>query len=280
MSLSARLSALLVLLSLTGSAALAQMPSPGHIPEATNPDHEKIRPSADANTNFTPLVLAKDAAERGISLSGEAKLCRRGDGRYQMGCGCILVHADEQMSVSTCRAELLIRRGATVVLSAKKDVTRVLNLSDHKRDSVRVIFGKNFVPLNPGEELGIVSASASDIDKAATEYVIRFRNAQKLAVSPDYTAVLFDFSLADAMKHCLIFKQLSQSPRVQDKTLLAEIVKTAAAVNTLFAKSKGNYTHGDSSTVATAGGGKSAVAYAVSRRKAPARIAMNSTPED
>jgi hypothetical protein len=280
MSRFAHFCAFLVLSIATMPIAQAQMPSPGHIPETGKPDQKKIQAAADANTSFTPLVLPKDAAEHGISLSGEAKLTRLSNSHYQMGCGCILVHGESEMLVDTCRAKVLIRKGATIVLSAKKDVTRVLNLSDHKRDSVRVMFGKNFVALNPGEELGIVSASASDIDKAATEYVIRFRNAQKLVVSPEYRAVLFDFSLADAMKHCLIFRQLSQSPRLQDKALLADIIKTAAAVNTLFAKSKGDYTHGDNTTIASTGNGKSTAAYATAKRKPPARIAMSNAAND
>jgi hypothetical protein len=154
-----------------------------------------------------------------------------------------------------------------------------LNLSDRKHDSVRVLFGKNHVSLNPGEELAVVCAKASNADKAATEYVIRFRNAQKLNVSPDYTAVLFEFSLADAMKHCLIFKQLSESTCKCDKALLNEIVKTAAAVNTMYHHARAEYTHGDT-VAATVAAKKNNNSRLIAKKKSQ-RIALgNSNSSD
>lgn len=213
------------------SAALV-MPLPSF---AVN-ESEKISAASDANTNFTPLLLPEDAKQSGISLSGEAKMYRTEPGKYQLGCGCVLVHTEEPIFVTTCRTKVFAKAGATIVIGAKKDATRVLNLSDRKHDSVRVLFGKNHISLNPGEEIAVIGANAASDDKAANEYVIRYRNAQSLAPSPDYKALLFEFSLADALKHCLIFKQLRESPRKEDQVLLKEIIKTAAAVNSMFAK--------------------------------------------
>ena len=232
------------------SAYAAPVPVPNSIPATATPDTEKILPASDANTDFTPLLLPRDAAERGISLSGEAKLYQLEKGHFKLGCGCVLVHTEEPIFISTCRADITASKGATIVVGTKKEVTRVLNLSDRRHDSVRIIFGKRHISLNPGEELAVVSAGASSIDKAATEYVIRYRNVQEVAVSPKYEALLFEFSLADAMKHCLIFKQLSESPREEDKKLLNEIIKTAAAVNTVFSKTHGKYSHGEEALIA------------------------------
>jgi hypothetical protein len=239
-----------VLASMAASVWAAPVPVPSAVPQAAPQDGEKIKAADDANTAFTPLVMPEEAAGRGISLSGEAKLYQLEPGRYKLGCGCVLVHTEEPISITTCRADITTRAGATIVIGTKKEVTRVLNLSDRKHDSVRIVFGKNHIPLNPGEEIAVVSAGASDVDKAATEYVIRYRNVQEVAVSPDYVALLFEFSLADAMKHCLIFKQLHESPRQEDRKLLDEIIKTAAAVNTVFAKSRSRYAHKEEEAIA------------------------------
>ena len=218
---------------------------------------EKIPAANDANTSFTPLLLPDDAKQIGISLSGEAKMYRIEQGRYRLGCGCIMVHTEEPIYINTCRANIFAKAGSTIVVGAKKDATRILNLSDRKHDSVRVLYGKNHISLNPGEELAVVGANADAADKAANEYVIRYRNAQALTPSADYKALLFEFSLGDALKHCLIFKQLRESPRQEDRVLLKEIVKTAAAVNSMYSKNTyqpyGNglvkpreqYAHGD-----------------------------------
>ncbi len=233
---------LLASINLWAPATFAQLKT-----AITEKDTEKIPAASDANTSYTPLMLPEDAAQRGISLSGEAKLYRQEQGHYKLGCGCILVHTEEPIYISTCRANVFADAGSTIVIGAKADATRILNLSDRKHDSVRVIFDSNHVALNPGEELSVVGAKADDADQKANEHVIRFRNAESIAVSPEYKALLFEFSLADAMKHCLIFKQLSSSPAQEDKKLLSEIIKTAAAVNTMY-KKRDKYTHGDDNT--------------------------------
>ncbi|MBX9688849.1 MAG: hypothetical protein K2X27_19225 [Candidatus Obscuribacterales bacterium] len=204
--------------------------------------NKEIIPAAvDANAEFTPLILKESSPERGISLSGQTELQELKKGHYKLSCGCALIHTEEDVFIETCRAKIYARKGASIVIGAKTDVTRVLNLSDRKHDSLRVVFEKNHISLNPGEELAVVSSTASNADKAANEYVIRYRNAQTIGVSPKYKAVLFEFSLSDAMRHCLIFKQLTESPRPADKELLKEIIKTAAAVNTMFSKSRPEY---------------------------------------
>ncbi len=205
---------------------------------------KSAHPEPDVNTAYTPLLLPDDAQASGISLSGETKMYKVSDGHFHQGCGCAMIHAEQAMHIDTCRANIYVRPGSTVVVGARTEATRVLNLSDRKHDSVRVVFGKTHISLNPGEELVVLNSDSSELEQAAFEYVIRYRNAQTIDVTPEYKAVLFEFSLADAMKHCLIFRQLTQSPKPQDKALLAEIIKTAAAVNTMFEKSRDKYTHG------------------------------------
>lgn len=226
-------------------AAPVQMPPA--MPYVSGQENEEIPASPTANSEYTPLMLAKDAKERGISLSGNAKLCNTGKQQFKLESGCILLHTEEPVFIKTCRADISILKGATIVVSATKEVTRILNLSDRKRNSIRVIFGKRYVPLNPGEEINVVCSKAPDADKASVEFVIRFRNAQTISITPDMKAVFLEFSLSDALRHCLIFKQLRESSDPADKVLLDEIVKTAAAVNTMFV-GRGPYTHGPNDT--------------------------------
>jgi hypothetical protein len=224
---------------LVAGASVAALPAAGTSTE----NRVIIKPSPDANTAFTPLVLPRDAAQRGISLSGEAQLYRLEPAHYRLDRGCILVHTEETIAITTCFATILVRKGATIIVSIKNDVTRVLNLSDRKRDSVRIIFSKNHISLSPGEELAVAGSRIENADSAAMEDVIRYRNVQKVPVCPKCVALYFEFSLLDAIKHHLIFRQLSESNRVEDKALLAEIIKTAAAVDTIFEKSRDKYKH-------------------------------------
>ncbi len=246
---------------------------------AKDKEQEVILPSAEANKEFTPLLVPAEAKACGISLSGSAKLYQLEPGAFQLGCGCVLIHTEEPINVKTCRAMVSAKNGATVVIGAKSDATRILNLSDRKHDSVRVIFGRNHVTLNPGEEIVVVSNQLSDFEKNAMEEVIRYRNAQSLQVSPEYKAVVFEFSLTDAMKRCLIFKQLNSSPNQQDHALLKEIIKTAAAVNTMFSKTREKYTHGVETTKVASNKKKPTKQVASKKRKEPAKLALN-TPDE
>lgn len=246
---------------------------------AKDSDKEVIPPAAEVNREFTPLVVPAEAKQCGISLSGSAKLYQLEQGSFQLGCGCVLVHTEEPIQVKTCRATITAKNGATVVIGAKSDATRILNLSDRKHDSVRVVFGRNYVSLNPGEEIVVLNSQLSDIEKHAMEEVIRFRNAQTLQVSPDYKAVVFEFSLTDAMKRCLIFKQLNSSPNQQDHVLLKEIIKTAAAVNTMFSKSRDKYTHGVDETKIAKAKSKQVKQIASKKRKEPPKLALSSPDE-
>lgn len=262
------------------SPALAQrapVAVPGAVPITAAPDSEAIPPSPTANANYTPLILAKEAKQRGLNLSGKAILRSTGKQQYKLESGCVLLHTEESVLLKTCRADISIQEGATTVITANKDVTRILNLSDRKRDSIRVLFGQKHISLNPGEELAVVCDKAPDVEKAANEFVIRYRNAQTIVLPPDMKAVLFEFSLADAMKHCLIFKQLKESPAKEDQALLAEIIKTAAAVNTLLV-SRGPYSHGtDSATTASI-----AVAHrqvAIRQKKRQRRLALETVSD-
>lgn len=200
--------------------------------------------SVPPNSTYTPLIIPADALARGISMSGDAKLYRIADSHFRIGCGSCLIHADAPMRIETCRTSILIRKGASIVVCTRKDVTRVLNLSDRHRDSVRVLLDNYHLTLNPGEEVGIVGAGAERPEKIATETAIRFRKATTTKAA-GYQIVVFEFSLADALKNCRIFKQLTDSKSPVDKVLLAEIIKTAAAVNTMFDKSHGKYTNGE-----------------------------------
>lgn len=240
----------LVSMVLATACAPAATPLPTSVPEIPEKDKEDIRPSRDARPSYSPLLLPKDAAERGITTCGDAKLRRIQPKRYEMNCGGLLVHADEQIYIQTCRARILLRPGATVVIGVFEHVTRILDLGDRKRDSIRVIFGKNHISLNLGEELAIVSSSAPHPEEDALEDVIRFRDVQTLRVSSEYKVVLFEYSLADTLKYCLIFKQLSESPEMQDKRLLDEILKATVSLNTIYRHSREPYSHGQTEAIA------------------------------
>ncbi len=210
--------------------------------------------SLPPNLNFTPLMLRQTAQQRGISLSGQARLYELSPDQYRLSGGCVFMQTNAPMRIDTCRCSIFAAAGSAIVVHVDKNVTTVLNLHDRKQDSVRVVFGKNYLSLNPGEELGLMGSSVANPEQVAAGPRIGFRRTRVLENTGDMKVVLLEFSLADALKHCKIFRQLKQSPFEIDHKLLSQIVKTAAAINTMYAKSREAYGHGEKPPVSKPGG--------------------------
>jgi hypothetical protein len=192
------------------------------------------------NDSYSPLLLPQEAAIRGIGLSGKAKVRQAGDNRYKMSCGCVMITSSAPVQVDTCRVQVFAKANTSFVLHADEKVSRVLNLSDRAKDSLKVMVGDNHIVLNPGEEMSVGGKELSDAAQLTPSANIKYRRPQLVNASGT-KVLIFEFSLADALKQCVIFRQLRQSPLEADQKLLKEIVKTAAAVNTMFGKSREKY---------------------------------------
>ncbi len=216
-------------------------------------------------SKYCPLVGGEKAALRGIKLSGKAQLFEQDQLHYRIGCGCALIQCNsETLRIDTCHAQVFAKRGAAFVVdnggansmdtapqkerssgvaALPDSITRVLNLSDHERDSVRVVLGNRHISLNPGEELIVVRGTRGQADRLIQYSSIKFRRPTVTPLDENMQIVVFEFSLGDALKNCAIFTSLSASPLDSDHKLLNDLIKTAAAVNTMFAKNREKYTN-------------------------------------
>jgi len=201
------------------------------------------------NLKFTPLVLSSAASLRGLELSGTARLYERESNHYYLSSGCVLLNTAAPTRIDTCRVSIYAKANSSVVVHAEDDITRVMNLSDRHRASVRIVLGKNFIELSPGQEMGVIAGGRKDPKQLVTGDVLGYRKLQVVPVGDKQKIVLWEFSLDDALKQCYIFRQLRQSPDNVDHKLLDEIVKTAAAVDTMYKKTREAYTHGPQGTV-------------------------------
>lgn len=196
------------------------------------------------NLKYKPLLLPSTASLRGIELSGSAKLYERARDRYYMSDGCVLINTIEPTVIETCRVAIHAKANSSMVVHTEDDITRVMNISDRHRSSVRVVLGKNFIDLSPGQEIGIIAGGKKDPRQLVTGDVLGYRQLQVVPVGDGLKLVLWEFSLNDAIKQCYIFRQLRESPDSADHKLLKEIIKTAAAVDTMYKKSRAEYIHG------------------------------------
>lgn len=199
----------------------------------------------DLNKHLSPLLLSTEALQRGISLSSSAQLYETAANKYRMTKGCVLISTSSDMQVETNVTTVYAKAGTSFVVHNESNVTRVMNLHDRVRHGVQVVIDKKYMNLNPGEEIGIVRHDLPNGQVAASGPSVGYRRMRIIPVGDGYRVFVFEFSIADALKHCVIFQQLRESKEVADQQLLSEIVKTAAAVDTMFAKTRDSYVHYD-----------------------------------
>ena len=211
------------------------------------------------NENAMPIRMPIGGELRGLSLSGECKLSVVGEAgsanlegvkahwnkHYSQSAGCALLHAYVPVLLQCNEVTVYVSAGTTVVTHIDPDgSTRVVNLTDKHRHSVRVFFRKHFVDLNPGVEMVLVPCNGEDAKSVAFRQNIGWKNLNHTSIG-DTTVFVFRVSTKDMLEACRIYRHLTQSNSPQDKKIRDELVKTVAAVETMFTKMKGPYTLSD-----------------------------------
>lgn len=206
------------------------------------------------NEHFAPVPLRPDAPLRGFSLSGLADL-KQTDGagsslignktagwqaRYRLHSGCVLLTAQDNLLIDAGPAKAFIGNGTTAVVHTTPQATRLVNLTDHKRYSMRVIFGKHYIDLDPGFELVLVPQQGRNPKDLAIQEDIGWKDMR--SISTDDTCVfVFRVRAADMLKKCHIYRQLNESPLAIDHHLRDELVKSVAALEVMFNKHTGPF---------------------------------------
>ncbi len=225
-------------------------PSPDSSPMGFATIHDQVPIASrefefELNKHLSPLLLSGEASQRGISLSSTAQLYEVAANKYRITDGCVLINTANDMEIETPVTTVYAKAGTAFVVHNNANVTRVMNLHDRVRHGVQVVLDKIYISLNPGEELGVVRKDLPNGQVAASGPAVGYRRVRNIPVGNDYRVFIFEFSIADALKHCVIFRQLRESDAPVDQVLLTEIVKTAAAVDTMFKKSREPYAHYD-----------------------------------
>lgn len=198
-------------------------------------------PSIDPvmNKHYSPLLLPKTAEQRGISLSGDARLREIGRNHYAMDGGKMLIETDSPMRIDTSRCSVFAKAHTVFILFENEDGLRVFNLHDSARNGIRVELKDKIVNLDPGVEAAIVSKSYKIAHPVLIGTKVGFRRPEITPISDKENLAVLEFSIADKLKHGRIFDQLRESPNAQDHELLNRIEKTAAAITTLYKKGTG-----------------------------------------
>lgn len=255
--------------------ALVSLVASGLMPATTTPslaDDKLVQPAASLhfgslsrdvyaaddkiNRHFTPVPIPCRNKVRGLVLSGRAEMIKiRTDGSATVGGKPIKWHCKFLLSSGTVlitaeKTPILVKAGTTVVfmdigstavIYSGKNATRCANLTDKHQGSIKVMFGKHFLDLDPGREVVLVKDEGKqDLRFAAVRDDIGWQDLQQAKVG-GLSVFSCKVSGKDILKVWEIYRQLTESPLTEDHSLRDQLVKTVAALDNMYDKRVGPY---------------------------------------
>lgn len=189
-----------------------------------------------------PVALSTAPIAWLVRSTPTARITNVGTDCYRVTLGTLLVHATEALRFETPQGTVYIKKGAVALVSASPNMTRVRDLSDSWNGDITVIAGKYSCALVPGKEINIMKPVKVDDD--ALPYVLAdgiSRRDIRINEVDDMKIVSADFSLLHALLSHPLLRQINTSTMPWEHQLVAETLKSAAALNMVVDREKGPY---------------------------------------
>ena len=168
------------------------------------------------------------------------------DRHYRLVEGAVLISARKAIFIDTAQASITCKTGASVLLSASNNITRIYDLNDRFAGDVTVQTEYKSYALTPGSEMSIVKGLSRD---AALRLVIAEKMARRrmqlVHASNDTQLFANDFSIIDALQRSPLLADLSRCADPTEKRLFVNLMKTAAALSLSTDGTHGAFSRGD-----------------------------------
>jgi hypothetical protein len=206
------------------------------------------------NQHYTPIAV-KCSKMSGLSLSGKAKMMlvdkvpgsvvlddRTVDWQchYNLIRGCAMLTTKKPILVDALDAKVYLDQGTTAIVHVDDQVIRCVNLTDSHMHSFRLVFGGHYFDIDPGREIVLVKDTHQNPKALAIQEGIGWRDLYQSKVDGKWVFV-YRVSAKDTLKTCKIYRQLKESPNALDQELRNDLVKSVAALETMYNKRKGPY---------------------------------------
>lgn len=210
--------------------------------------------SSPVNQHYTPIEV-KCSKMSGLSLSGKAKMLLidkvpgstvLGDRTLNWEChysllrGCAMLTTKKPILVDALDAKVFLDQGTSAIVHVDDQVIRCVNLTDSHMHSFRLVFGGHYFDIDPGREIVLVKDSHQNAKRLAIQEGIGWRDLYQSKIDGKWVFV-YRASVKDMLKTCKIYRQLKESPMAIDRELRDVLVKSVAALETMYNKRKGPY---------------------------------------
>jgi hypothetical protein len=187
-------------------------------------------PSAMAQMKFVALEGA------GVRYVREPQIEQVGS-NINIAAGDLFLTANRPLTIDLPYGRVMLKKDTTVNVQVDRQGGRVINVSDHQRDSVVLKVCRRTIALMPGKEC---TFSKSPDYVGAKHHDGCGRRAIKVDRCCTYSFKTNEVSIAALLKHHPIGYQLYRSTNESDLKLRGEMLKTAAAL-AFWTKSKTPY---------------------------------------
>jgi hypothetical protein len=160
---------------------------------------------------------------------------------YKLDAGTILVAENFPSNIVTPHGTVNVAKGAVVMITATPTVTYVRDLVDNAKNDVSVTMENRVVTLTPGQEAALVVGPGYRARDMVFGDTAARRDVRVHTVGPERHIVTADFSHLNLMLCDNMLGSLRKSNSNADKQLFAKMMKTAAAITTVYDRTRAPY---------------------------------------
>jgi hypothetical protein len=204
-------------------------------------------------TNLKPVALSQPAATNSVRQAGDLVINDKQatvfatngtiadwqdeTGKAELIKGSLLIHSHNNITVKAFGAAVRIHKGAIALVKVESHFLKVVNLTDMASRSVTISVGNDSLALLPGREL-ILSERAPNLSYIFDLHQIGHRTIISRQIGERIWATTSEVALADELIHQPLLRWIRFQHISSGQPLVNQIVKTAAALQTIMHQSE------------------------------------------
>lgn len=215
--------------------------------QTKNTAHHDAKDQIHDKAILSPVAYSESQAilPNNIFSSGSAELTTKGTDHYELRRGNALIQTNStSTAIDTEIVSVLAKKGAVLLLTDSRELTRVRNLCDHNDGDVQIQIGATQVKLGPGKEIAVSRLRSDLIPRVFADGMAR-RNVKSFDLPGGYNVVTDEFSIMNAMALHPLLLQLRLSHLSSSTKMLNEVNKMTAVLSLTSDRYKGPYFGGE-----------------------------------
>jgi hypothetical protein len=186
---------------------------------------ERIASSSGTNETRLRTVITDKAETRYI---GDTTLSFNEQQHMTLYEGEVLLSAFEDVSVRAGSYSISVSEGGMVHVCQQGDVTKVRNVYEHKRKSVKVSLGANSFAISAGEEALLVGRKQYNVNSLNDQ--VGRRDIRRLDLPNGHSIASSEVSIVGLIHNSKLLREVINSKQKRDRLLASKLISMAACL--------------------------------------------------